>query len=40
MYVYMDVNVCTHVWRPEEGTGSLGVGVMGIGELPDMGAGI
>lgn len=38
--VYMDVNVCTYVWRPDEGVGSLGVALAGIGELPDMGAGI
>lgn len=38
MYVYVDVNVCTHVWRLEEGVGSLGVGVPSIDALPDVGA--
>lgn len=29
---------CARLWRREGGVGSLGVGVIGICELPDVGA--
>lgn len=38
-YVYVCIYVCGHLWRPEDGAGSLRTGVTDSSKPPKVGAG-